>query len=227
MTKPEIIKQLKIELSVWESDCKSHHKTKDALKAAIERLEQDTVSRETYENEYLARKQTELELWKIQQNTSDDCVSRKAMLDAITEIDDNINMDIYTNEVRDIIRELQPVTPTTCIAKVTFSKDDLQELVDEKVEELAQHMKSRWIPVSERLPEEEGDYLLWGKVCEDEEEYQFIGSYDSGCEQFGIWQEQFDRTTLGCLGSEFFEYASVIAWMPLPEPYKAEMESEE
>lgn len=84
--------------------------------------------------------------------------------------------------------------------------------------------QTRWIPCSERLPEEEGDYLLWGKVCEDEEEYQFIGSYDSGCEQFGVWQEQFDRTTLGCLGSEFFEYASVIAWMPLPKPYRAESE---
>lgn len=78
----------------------------------------------------------------------------------------------------------------------------------------------RWIPCSERLPETDGDYLLFGKVCEDEEEYQFIGSYDSGCEQFGIWEEQFDRTTLGCLGSEFFEYSSVVAWMPLPKPYK-------
>ena len=80
----------------------------------------------------------------------------------------------------------------------------------------------RWIPVSEGLPEIDGDYLLWGKVCEDEEEYRFIGSYDSGCEQFGIWEEQFDRTTLGCLGSEFFEYASVVAWMPLPLNYQSE-----
>ena len=131
----------------------------------------------------------------LEQQPCEDCVSRKAMLDAITEIDGNINMDIYTNEVREIIENLPPVTPT-----------------------------QRWIPVSERLPEKEGDYLLWGKVCEDEEEYQFIGSYDGGCEQFGIWQEQFDRTTLGCLGSEFYEYASVLAWMPLPEPYKAESE---
>ena len=84
----------------------------------------------------------------------------------------------------------------------------------------------RWIPVSERLPEEDEEYLLFGKVDEDEDNYIFIGEYDSCGEQFGIWQEQFDRTTLGCLGSEFYEYASVIAWMPLPEPYKAEMESE-
>lgn len=48
----------------------------------------------------------------LEQETSKDAVSRKAMLDAITEIDENINIDIYTNEVREIIRELPPVTPT-------------------------------------------------------------------------------------------------------------------
>lgn len=109
MTKPEIIKQLKIELSVWESDCKSHHKTKDALKAAIERLEQDTVSRETYESEYIARKQAELELWKIQQNVSDDCVSRKEVDHLCFEFlransDDNIAF--YEH-----FRDLPSVTP--------------------------------------------------------------------------------------------------------------------
>ncbi len=38
-------------------------------------------------------------------------MSRKAMLNAITEIDNNVNMDIYTNEVREIVKELPPVTP--------------------------------------------------------------------------------------------------------------------
>lgn len=47
----------------------------------------------------------------LEQETCEDCVSRKAMLDAITEIDDNINMDIYTNEVREIIGDLPSVTP--------------------------------------------------------------------------------------------------------------------
>lgn len=111
MTKPEIIKQLKIELSVWESDCKSHHKTKDALKAAIERLEQDTVSRETYESEYIARKQAELELWKIQQNVSDDCVSRQAVLESINDWW-GITSTSGEPTLCDYIRELPPVTPT-------------------------------------------------------------------------------------------------------------------
>lgn len=43
MTREEAIKQLKIELSMWESDCKSYHKTKDALKMAIKALEKETV----------------------------------------------------------------------------------------------------------------------------------------------------------------------------------------
>ena len=88
------------------------------------------------------------------------------------------------------------------------------------------HCRPMWIPVSERLPEKDGEYLLFGKIDEDEENYLFIGEYDSCGEQFGIWQEQYDRSTLGCLGSEFFEYASVIAWMPLPTPFEPQ-ESEE
>ena len=53
---------------------------------------------------------------------------------------------------------------------------------------------SRWIPVSERLPEEDGLYLVYT------EEQPFVCSFKDG---------------------EFF-IDEVIAWMPLPEPYKAE-----
>lgn len=80
--------------------------------------------------------------------------------------------------------------------------------------------KQRWIPVSERLPEEDGEYLLYGKVIEDEENYIFIGDYDSCAETFGYWQDYYDPSTLGYVDGELNEYASVIAWMPLPEPHK-------
>ena len=83
----------------------------------------------------------------------------------------------------------------------------------------------RWIPTSERLPEDDGRYLLWGKLMEDEDDYYcFIGDYDSCCEEFGYWENYYDPDTLGFLDSEYIGYNRVIAWMPLPEPYKAESE---
>ena len=102
------------------------------------------------------------------------------------------------------------------------SIEEIEDALNMAIKALEQ--EPRWIPVSEKLPEEDGEYLLFGKIYEDEENYIFIGEYDSCGEQFGIWQEQFDRRTLGCLGSEFFEYSSVIAWQPLPQPYRAESE---
>lgn len=79
--------------------------------------------------------------------------------------------------------------------------------------------RGEWIPVTERLPDKEGTYLLWGKLADNEDCYCFIGDYDEGCEQFGYWEQQYDPKTLGCLGEDFFKYECVIAWMPLPEPY--------
>ena len=54
----------------------------------------------------------------------------------------------------------------------------------------------RWIPVSERLPEKDGYYLTTTMY------YQVYRDYWNG--------DNWDRTEM------------VIAWMPLPEPYKGE-----
>ena len=87
--------------------------------------------------------------------------------------------------------------------------------------------QTRWIPVSERLPEKDGDYLLFGKVVEDDKEDIFIGMYDACAEKFGYWEDYYDRNTLGFLDSELIEYNKVIAWMPLPKPYNEESEVKE
>lgn len=56
---------------------------------------------------------------------------------------------------------------------------------------------NKWIPVSERLPEKDDLYL----ICFDDGEYDLV---------------------YFCKG--FFSRSGVIAWMPLPDPYKQEVE---
>ncbi len=57
--------------------------------------------------------------------------------------------------------------------------------------------ESEWIPVGERLPEEDNDYLIT---------YEFCGENEVSKSWF--------NTRNG------FVYDNVIAWQPLPEPYK-------
>ena len=81
----------------------------------------------------------------------------------------------------------------------------------------------KWIPCTERLPEKSGRYLvtrkfnalfsLWDKVD--------ILNYSDlmGLKKEKIWWS-------GNVGkSDFEKFDDVIAWMPLPEPYKIDIES--
>ena len=67
--------------------------------------------------------------------------------------------------------------------------------------------QTEWIPVSERLPEEETDVL----ICNRNGDIALSrGSYSTEVENDFIWY------TSG------WRFGKVIAWMPLPEPYKGE-----
>ena len=68
---------------------------------------------------------------------------------------------------------------------------------------------------------EDGEYLLFGKITDEDKNCIIIGEYCAWMEKFGIWQERLDIGTRE-LNSDFYEYESVKAWMPLPQPYKAE-----
>ena len=67
---------------------------------------------------------------------------------------------------------------------------------------IRKHMNDGWIPVEERLPED-GTYLctLAGELCGIEEPFTGMCGIENG-----IWDEP------DC----------VIAWRPLPEPYRPE-----
>ena len=64
-------------------------------------------------------------------------------------------------------------------------------------------MKSNWIPVSEKLPGTSGEVF----VC-DKYGYMTIA-------EFSIIDKQFYDRFNGCT------FTGIVAWMPLPEPYRA------
>lgn len=70
-----------------------------------------------------------------------------------------------------------------------------------------------WIPCSERLPEKDAIYLV---------------TFASGNVGTSSWHRKteynrgFDRYMTGIFGDGSTEIFGVIAWMPLPEPYKGE-----
>jgi len=84
---------------------------------------------------------------------------------------------------------------------------------------------NNWIPCSERLPEEDTEVLISYRYKEGEGDTDHVNiditSYGTTC--FGgreihtlkEWRQPFDY---------FHANYEVIAWMPLPEPYKGEQE---
>lgn len=127
--------------------------------------------------------------------TSEDAVSRQAVEEMIKaempergmwEIEGNKEKETVCEVCVDLMQKLSELPPGTLFSK------------------------GHWIPVSERLPEENGQYLVTVKNL-------------TGYEQ--LYNNVFE--------CEFFEKDwifkgwkdnKVIAWMPLPEPYKAESE---
>ena len=104
-------------------------------------------------------------------------------------------------------------------AFVTF-----QELIDELQEAIEQDEKENgWIPVSEKLPEDERECLVTlEKVYGTPEIFMGIANYLKFGDA-GYWNEkkygylEWDKYSDGHGGTKMYK---VIAWMSLPEPYK-------
>ena len=95
-----------------------------------------------------------------------------------------------------------------------FDKSDIEEKrVDtikemlEIVKEVAEEYNGGWIPCRERVPEEYGEYLVWWTDITRGQYYEIVEyEPDNGC--------------IGEIPQAFEGKYSVIAWQPLPEPFK-------
>ena len=109
----------------------------------------------------------------------------------------------------------------TRVDNPNYSESELDEAFFMAIDALKQ---TTWIPVWERLPDDDGEYL----VCYENgyrEDHSFpeigIQSFDVNCNGFGEWIDYYHPETLGFVDSDWSEI-KVKAWMPLPLVYQGE-----
>ena len=109
----------------------------------------------------------------------------------------------------DLIRKLPSagVRKDAIVVKCTFDDEEIQRVVTE----IKAAIPLQWIPCKERLPEAHVDVL----ICDN------YGNITDG--------ELIDTSHFGWLGAmsdRSYDFDDVVAWMPLPEPYREEDNAE-
>lgn len=123
-----------------------------------------------------------------------------------------------------ISREEALLCATGIYAEDSF-EDGIREAECKKIAKRLKELKpvdvreNRWIPVSERLPEEREWYLAVFK--EKGTNFHLIprvADYIGGGENKWRWIDEEGLT------QEYFDLLECVAWMPLPSPWKGEEE---
>jgi hypothetical protein len=149
-----------------------------------------------------------------------DCINRQAVIDLMMQKwGENFSGDDAMQESIDAIRVMPSVTPQLSVPEVTALAEWTEKLTkaseDAYNKGYADGMKaqeSRWIPVSERLPEEH--------ICDDgyhEPSKSVLVQMKSGEMHTARYWSRYDERWLDL---NYPTTDEVIAWMPLPKAYR-------
>ena len=100
-------------------------------------------------------------------------------------------------------------------AKAARTLSELEELLSrENASEITRSSRDNdgWIPVEERLPEKDGFYIatIDGDIIGEEDPFVGLAEFDRG-----DWYD------------DDIDYKCIIAWRPLPDPYRPERSNDE
>lgn len=186
---------------------------KKALYMAIEAMEQETVSRETYEYEFNLRKMFEMKVFELENKMaepSEDCISRQMAIDVL----ETVGYDFSDSELSEI--ELEEVCEVVGDVK--------QDMINRIKRMTSAQPEQRWIPFTTRpLTEEEKEmYSEWDSILDgklpDDGQRILVSVSVHGHEH--VQYDEFYTDDWCYLDSGYEIGTEAVAWMPLPEPYK-------